>query len=73
MKELKRQPEPKDGGEEVYPVVLEFIKGRVEQQEQRYGQRLKTNDGRDSLYDALQEAIDTVFYITQAIMERDNL
>ena len=72
MKELEHQPPPNNKGVEVYPYVTSLIKARVAQQEERHGCRLATNNGRDALFDALQEAIDCVFYLAQAIMEREN-
>ena len=37
----------------------------------RYGTRLQPNNGRDSLRDALDEALDLACYLRQAIYERD--
>ncbi|MEA1999423.1 MAG: hypothetical protein U9N61_08905 [Euryarchaeota archaeon] len=71
MNELKRQPGPTGSGEVVYATVLKLLEERVKQQEERYSTRLRINNGRDALYDALQEAIDAVFYTTQAVMERE--
>ncbi len=71
--ELKRQPEPIGEGIVVHDKVLELIEERVGQQEERYGTKLRINNGRDAIYDALQEAIDCVFYLTQALMERDSV
>ena len=73
IKELIHQPEPVGDGVVVADKVHYFIDERVNQQLLRYGTKLRTNNGRDALYDALQEAVDTVFYITQAIIERDSL
>lgn len=72
-KELREQPKPVQIGEsqEVFPYVLELIEDRVKSSEKDYGCKLHSFNGRDALYDALQEAIDCVFYLTQAIMERN--
>lgn len=37
----------------------------------KYGQRLTPGDGRDSLVDAYQEALDLVVYLRKALYERD--
>jgi hypothetical protein len=37
----------------------------------KYGTPLQTNNGRDALMDAYQEACDMVMYLRQAIAERD--
>ena len=50
--------------------VLTDILKRVEAGENKYGTYLKTNNGRDALWDAYEEAIDLVFYLRQAILER---
>jgi hypothetical protein len=39
----------------------------------KYGRRLHINNGRDSLMDAYQEALDLCCYLKQAIMERDRV
>lgn len=37
----------------------------------RYGVSLQAGNGRDALVDALEEAIDLVQYLAQAVIERD--
>lgn len=51
--------------------VLDNFRARAEEGKKKYGTYLKTHNGRDPLVDALQEAMDLVMYLTQAIMERD--
>ena len=56
---------------EVLPKVLEDMKQRVEVGAKEYGRPLTTFDGRDSLWDAYEEALDMCMYLRKAIMERD--
>ena len=65
------QPPPKGDGDPILPMVLADINARAEMGFKKYGTLLRTNNGRDALMDALQEAIDLVMYLRQAIAERD--
>jgi len=67
----EHQPEPKEGNQVVVDVVLADIRERAEAGREKYGTYLKTDNGRDALMDAYQEAIDLVMYLCQAILERD--
>jgi hypothetical protein len=67
---LPSQPPPKPGQDVVLFHVLQDIMGRAEKGLLTYGTLLETDNGRDALEDALDEAIDLVFYLKQAIMER---
>lgn len=64
------QPLPVAGRAVVADYVLADITERVEAGKQKYGTKLMTHNGRDSLWDAYQEALDLVFYLRQAILER---
>ena len=64
-------PPPAPGEKEVWPYVLDDIRQRIEAGRQKYGHYLQTHNGRDALLDAYQEALDLVFYLRQAILERD--
>lgn len=64
------QPAPKPGGIDIWPLVLEDLRARVELGKSRYGTVLQTNNGRDVLLDAYQEAMDLVLYLRQVIEER---
>jgi hypothetical protein len=44
---------------------------RVEVGRARYGVPLTTQNGRSALRDAWEEAVDLVFYLTQALMEAE--
>jgi hypothetical protein len=65
------QPSPTGNGN---PVVIEVIKDLVDRRAagtKKYGTELRTENGRDALADAYQEALDLACYIKQALMERD--
>lgn len=70
-KASERQPTPVAGDVVVVDRVLDDIRERAEVGKDRYGTYLQTNNGRDALWDAYQEAIDLVMYLRQAILERD--
>jgi len=65
------QPDPKPGNIIVKDYVISDIMERVNAGFKKYGCYLQTENGRDALWDAYQEAIDLVMYIRQAILERD--
>ena len=64
------QPPPTGDGQVVLTKVLSDIQSRAEFGKIKYGAYLRTDNGRDALMDAYQEAIDLVMYLGQAIMER---
>ena len=66
-----REPAPVAGGVNVAEYVLCDIELRVEMGLTKYGTKLQTHNGRDSLWDAYQEALDLVFYLRQAILEKE--
>lgn len=71
-KATEYQPHPKrGGGTVVVDVVLADIMERAKAGKQKYGTYLETNNGRDPLWDAYQEAIDLVMYLRQALLERE--
>lgn len=70
-KASEHQPPPKPGHDTVVNHVLFDILERANAGKERYGTYLQTNNGRDALMDAYQEAIDLVMYLRQAILERD--
>jgi hypothetical protein len=65
------QPDPKQGEQVVVDVVLADIRERAETGKRKYGTYLKTNNGRNPLWDAYQEAIDLVMYLRQALLEQE--
>ncbi len=64
------EPAPKPGEEKVLDAVLADLTGRAEQGKEKYGTYLMTENGRDPLVDAYQEALDLVMYLKQELMER---
>lgn len=56
---------------EVWPELVRMLEKRVEQGRATYGEPLTTENGRDALKDAWEEAVDLVFYLSQALMERE--
>jgi hypothetical protein len=54
-----------------WDLVLKDIADRDQFGVSKYGQRLTPGDGRDSLIDAYQEALDLLVYLRKALYERD--
>ena len=65
----EKQPKPTGEGTAVYPLVLQDICTRVTMGKKKHGVLLRTNNGRNPLIDAYQEALDLVMYLRQAIEE----
>lgn len=66
------QPAPRPSPDPAcWDLVLADIAQRDAFGAKKYGQRLTPNDGRDSLIDAYQEALDLAVYLRKAIFERD--
>lgn len=53
-------------------LVMEDLEERLRIGIERYGQPLQAHNGRDSLRDAYEEALDLCVYLRNAIYERDN-
>jgi len=64
------QPAPTGDGESVTDAMIQDLVDRREAGKKKYGTELKTNNGRDPLVDAYQEALDLSAYLRQEIMER---
>jgi len=66
------QPPPNPvAGPAVWDLVIDDMCARDLMGQEKYGQRLTPGDGRDSLVDAYQEALDLAVYLRKAIWERD--
>lgn len=69
------KPEPLplavEGEQATWDLVMQDIKERDQIGAKKYGRRLTAGDGRDSLIDAYQEALDLVVYLRKAIRERE--
>ena len=66
------QPAPKAGREKVLPAVISDLEARAEIGKEKYGVELHTDNGRDPLLDAYQEALDLVMYLKQALLEMES-
>lgn len=71
MNEKEPMPEKND-----HPYVWDLVKKDIEERDEigfkKYGTRLQPFNGRKSLVDAYQDALDLVVYLRQAIFEMDN-
>lgn len=66
------QPDPiENSSPAVWDLVMADMKERDQIGLTKYGTRLQPFNGRDSLIDAYQEALDLVVYLRQAIYERE--
>ena len=68
---VQDEPLPRKGDDIVYVELIKDIETRAGVGHERYGTYLMTNNGRDALVDAYQEAIDLCLYLKQLLMERD--
>ena len=55
----------------VLDYVLADLKARAEMGKEHYGEYLRTDNGRDALQDAYEEALDLCMYLKQALLERE--
>ncbi len=67
----EREPFPKRGNQLVAPALVDDILRRSRKGTIKYGSPLMTQNGRNALVDAYQEAIDLAMYLKQALMELD--
>lgn len=66
----QQAPKP-NSGKDCWLEVLEDMKGRRELGISRYGTALQPHNGRNSLRDAYEEALDLCVYLKQCILELD--
>lgn len=66
------QPNPVQGSVAVISCVVADLLTRADYGIQKYGTLLMSNNGRDALLDALEEAYDLSMYLKQSIMERED-
>jgi hypothetical protein len=56
------------------PAILDLVIADIQLRDrvgvERYGERLRAHNGRDTLRDAYEEALDLAFYLRQLIEER---
>lgn len=53
--------------------IIDDLQARLELGVKKYGVRLQTNNGRNALLDAYQEALDLIMYLRQRIAETENV
>ena len=64
---------PNGEGLDIVDLVIDDLKARSEIGLQKYGQKLKSFNGRSALIDAYQEVLDLAQYIKQHIVENESL
>lgn len=64
------QKDPKEGKIAILPLVIADLQTRSDTGAKKYGSVLKSDNGRDALIDAYQEAMDLVMYLRQLIEEK---
>lgn len=70
---MPEQPAPKpNANQSIQEQVIVDVRIRMAHGLKEYGTLLQAGNGRDALWDAYEEALDLVFYLKQAIVERDN-
>jgi len=55
----------------IWDLVIEDMRERDRVGTERYGKPLLAHDGRDTLRDAYEEALDLAVYLRKAMRERD--
>jgi len=68
---IAKQKIPSGKNNIILELVMKDLTLRGEFGKQKYGELLTSNNGRDALVDAYQEALDLVMYLRQVIDERD--
>lgn len=61
---------PISGGTVILPLVIQDLEDRAAKGLKEHGVPLSTNNRRDALVDAYQEALDLAMYLRQAIEEK---
>jgi hypothetical protein len=64
------QPPPTGNGVVIADLVIADLNARREAGTRKYGTPLRSNNGRDALVDAYQEALDLCMYLRQEIEDR---
>jgi len=55
----------------IFEHLIEDLKARDKKGFETYGKPMETFDGRDTLQDAIEEALDLIVYLTKLKMERE--
>ena len=67
-----KQSTPKGSGCPILGMVLADLTNRALEGKEKYGEPLKAHNGRNSLWDAYQEALDLAMYLRQLIQEQNS-
>lgn len=71
---IRREPSPvRVFGVSIWQLVIADMRDRERFGKEKYGTHLHKGDGRRSLVDAYQEALDLCVYLRKAIAEKDDL
>jgi hypothetical protein len=68
-----RDQEVIESGNSIWQLVLDDMRKREQFGKSKYGKYLEAHDGRDTLLDAYEEALDLVVYLRKAMEERKNV
>lgn len=66
------QPNPKKGRKSVHAFVLRLLAARRKRGIETYGTVLMSHNGRDALWDAIEECADLLNYLCQEWMEKQD-
>ncbi len=66
------EPMPIKGKEFVLPHVVNDLMQRDQLGKEKYGTSLETHNGRSSLWDAYQEALDFIIYFRKHLLEQED-
>ena len=69
----QQHPEPRPGARSVFPEVRRLMDERERKGIETYGRPLETFNGRSSLRDATEEALDLSQYLVQLRMELEDV
>ena len=69
---FKPQKQPEKGKAKILDLVIEDLTQKAEIGKEKYGTYLESDNGRDALIDAYQEALDLCMYLRQEIEEKEN-
>jgi hypothetical protein len=67
-----REPMPHKGNIDILPLVISDLQERDKVGRKKYGTTLQSNNGRNALMDAYQEALDLCMYLRQVICETES-
>ena len=70
---IREPAAPVPGTAEIAPLVQADLQARIEMGIAHYGQPLMAHDGRDTLVDAYQEALDLALYLRKLLLEREGV